>query len=169
MRAQGAPVPFNRQGIRRGNSLGGAVAALGRLVSGSQDAALTGHAPYYGATQDHQIRRDRTSWFPVDRGRSGVGNAEPDWSLAGPPRPELHTRNVTVRTMAGTSQTRAFTDPRDPTVGLHSSPKARPSGNLERYKAGAASMKHGRTDRLSPARYSGQSYSQTTLEQGARR
>lgn len=171
MDRQREPVPFptiERAGRRRGNSLGGAVAHLPGRTAGAQAAAQADDPRYYGAINDDQIRRDRTPWFP-STGRSGAGTAEPDWTAAGPTRPELHARNVTVRTMAGTSQTRAFADPRDPSVGLHTNSKVRPSGNLERYKAGASGILPGRTDRLSPARYSGQSYSQTTLEQGARR
>lgn len=153
---------------RRQNSLGGAVACLPGRTEGGQWAALNDDPRYPGYLNDDQIRRDRTVWYPTD-GRSGVGTGEVDWTAAGPPRPELHTRNVTVRLMAGNSQSRAFADPRDPTVGLHTNPTIKPSGNLLRYQAGGPAMQPGRQDRLSPARYSGQSYSQTTLEQGARR
>lgn len=168
MRQQWEPVPFNRRVGRLGNAPGGAPAAQTRYTAGGQAAELNGDPRYYGATQDDTIRRDRTAWYshPV---RSGVGTVAVDWTAAGPPRPELHMRNVTVRTMAGTSQTRALASPYDPQLGLHSKTPVRPRGNLDRAKAGAPSMKHGRTDRLSPARYTGQSYSQTTLEQGARR
>jgi hypothetical protein len=147
---------------------GGAVAPNPRFTAGEQAAAIADDPRYYGATNDTTIRRDRTAWYP-HKCRSGVGTAEVDWTMDAPHRPELHMRNVTVRVMAGTSQTRAFANPLDPSVGLHSNPKARPSGNIERYKAGAQAMRPGRTDRLSSARYTGQSYSQTTLEQGARR
>jgi hypothetical protein len=168
---QRAPVPFptlERAGIRRGNSLGGAVADNPRFTAGAQAAAMADDPRYIGNVNDSQIRRDRTSYFQTNA-RSGVGTAEVDWTAAGPARPELHSRNVTVRTMAGTSQTRAFASPFDPSIGLHTNPSVKPSGNIERYRAGAAAMRGTRTDRLSPARYSGQSYSQTTLQQGARR
>jgi hypothetical protein len=163
-----APILRADPRARSGEAPGGAVAPNPRFTTGGQAAAVADDPRYYGATNDSQIRRDRTPFFP-SKARSGVGTAEVDWTMAGPNRPELHVRNVTVRVMAGTSQTRAFANPLDPSVGLHSNPKARPSGNIERFKAGAAGMKPGRRDRLSPARYSGQSYSQTTLEQGARR
>lgn len=169
MRQQWEPVPFNRRVGRHGNAPGGAVAAQHRFTAGGQSAELEGDPRYFGATQDDGIRRDRTAWFSHSV-RSGVGTVAVDWTAAGPPRPELHMRNVTVRTMAGTSRTRALASPYDPQLGLHSkTPGNQVRGNASRAAAGTPIMKHGRTDRLSPARYSGQSYSQTTLEQGARR
>lgn len=162
-----APIIQNTR-VRRGDAPGGGVADRPRYTLGGQGAAIADDPRFYGATNDDLIRRDRTAWFP-SKARSGVGTVAVDWTMAAPYRPELHMRNVTVRTMVGTSQTRAFANPLDPSVGLHTNPKARPSGNIERFKAGASGIRPGRTDRLSPARYSGQSYSQTTLEQGARR
>lgn len=154
---------------RRGNSLGGAVAALPRRTVGAQAAAADDDPRYPGNHADGAIRRDRIAWYPTDR-MSGVGSGTVSWSAAGPPRPELHMRNVTVRRMAGTSQTRALTDPRDRSIGLHTKTPVRPMGNLTRYADGrGATMRPGRTDRLSPAVYTGQSYSQTTLMQGAAR
>jgi hypothetical protein len=170
-RRQRAPVPFptiEREGIRRGNSLGGAVAHLPRRTVAGQAEQLETDTRYPGDVNDGKIRRDRIAWYPSDQ-RSGVGTGEVDWSAAGPPRPELHMRNVSYRRMAGTDQTRALANPVDPSVGLHTNPAVKPSGNLERYKAGAAVMRPARTDRLSPARYSGQSYSQTTVLQGGGR
>ncbi len=166
---QRAPVPgFHSRPGRRTTAPGGAVANQARFVVGAQADVADGDPRYYGASNDQTIRRDRTPWYPSDA-RSGVGTAEVDWTAAGPPRPELHMRNVTVRIMAGTSQTRAFANPKDPSVGLHTNPPFKPRGNLLRAEAGGAVIRHGRTDRLSPARYRGQSWSQTTLEQGARR
>lgn len=154
--------------IRRGNSIGGRLADHPGRSVGAQQAAWQDDPRYNGDVNDTQIRRDRTVWFPSDQ-RSGVGTATVDWTAAGPPRPELHVRNVTYRLMAGNSQSRAFADPRDPNIGLHTITLTKPRGNIERYKAGSSAMRPGRTDRLSPARYTGQSYSQTTLEQGRRR
>lgn len=168
MDRQRMPVPAVRQGgIRRGNSLGGANADLPRSTSGAQAAAMADDPRYPGAVNDGQIMRDRTPWFSTPSPRRGVGTGAPDWSLSGPPRPELHMRNVTVRTMAGTSRTRALLNPLDPTVGLHSQTPRKPAGNLQRYQAGGDAIRPGRLNRLSPARYVGQSYSQTTLLQGA--
>lgn len=169
MRAQAEPVPVVRAGLpRRGNSHGGAVRPNGRFTAGAQASAQADDPRYVGNVNDSAIRRDRIAWFPTDA-RSGVGTGTVDWTAAGPARPELHMRNVTVRTMAGTSRTRALASPFDPTIGLHSQTVTTPRGNVERFKATGVSMKGARTDRLSPARYSGQSYSQTTLLQGARR
>lgn len=166
MRAQADPIPWNRAGQRRGNAPGGAVRPHERFTAGGQAAEVDQDARYPGNVNDGTIRRDRTAWFPSDA-RRGVGTGTVDWTAAGPPRPELHVRNVTVRTMAGTSRSRALASPIDPTIGLHSATVLTPRGNIERYKAGASAMRGTRTDRLSPARYSGQSYSQTTLVQGA--
>lgn len=169
MERQRQPVPgYPGSPGRRGNAPGGAVLRRPGRSVGAQAAAGQDETRYFGAVQDDQIRRDRTPWYPT-KARSGVGTAEVDWTAAGPYRPELHMRNVTVRLMAGNSQSRAFANPLDPTVGLHSSGIVKPAGNLGRLNSGRPGMKTGRTDRLSPARYSGQSYSQTTLEQGARR
>lgn len=168
---QRAPVPFptlEREGIRHAQSLGGAVAALPRRTVAAQAAQLETDTRYPGDANDDRIRRDRIPWYPSDQ-RSGVGTGEVDWTAAGPARPELHMRNVTVRRMAGTDQTRALANPVDPTVGLHTNPAIRPSGNLQRYAAGVPVMRPARTDRLSPARYNGQSYSQTTVLQGGGR
>lgn len=169
MRAQAAPVPaFEGTGSRRPNSPGGAVRPRERFTTGGQAAQAAQDPRYPGYTQDGGIRRDRTPWFPTDT-RSGVGTGTVDWTMSGPPRPELHMRNVTVRTMAGTSRTRALASPLDRSIGLHSATVTTPRGNITRYKAGKPTMRGTRTDRLSPARYAGQSYSQTTLVQGARR
>lgn len=123
---------------------------------------------YPGDANDTRIVRERIPWMSSGR-VTGVGTGTVDWSACGPPRPELHMRNVSYRVMAGTSRTRAMADPRDPSIGLHSKTPTRPMGNLGRYQAGGQVMRPGRTDRLSPARYTGQSYSQTTLTQGGRR
>lgn len=168
MDRQREPVPYPTRPGRLGNAAGGVpVERPGRSLGG-QAAAWMDDPRYYGATQDGQIRRDRTPWYPT-KARSGVGTAEVDWTMAGPARPELHMRNVTVRIMAGTSRTRALANPIDPRQGLHSAGIVKPSGNLGRLSEGRPGMQHGRTDRLSSARYRGQSWSQTTLEQGARR
>jgi len=151
---------------RRGNSYGGAVRPNERFTTGAQAAAGADDPRYIGAVNDSGIRRDRTAWFPTDT-RSGVGTGTVDWTAAGPPRPEIHLRNVTVRTMAGTSRTRALASPVDASIGLHSATVVTPRGNVERYRATGVAMRPARTDRLSPARYAGQSYSQTTQLQGA--
>jgi hypothetical protein len=163
------PIPVVRaEGLRRGNSPGGAVAPNARFTVAGQASSGAGLVRATGTLNDGGIRRDRTAWYPTDR-VSGVGTGTVNWTDAGPPRPELHVRNVTVRTMAGTSRTRALANPLDPSVGLHSPTRTRSSGNLERYQAGGAAMRPARANRLSPARYAGQSYSQTTVLQGARR
>lgn len=166
MDRQRQPVPgYPQTPGRRNNAPGGTILQRPGRSTGGQLAATQDDPRYYGATQDDQIRRDRTPWYPT-KARSGVGTGTVDWTMAGPARPELHMRNVTVRIMAGTSRTRALANPQDPRQGLHSAGIEMPRGNLGRISAGARTMKHGRTDRLSPARYRGQTWSQTTLEQG---
>lgn len=166
MRGQDQPVPFDRSTLRRGNAPGGAVAALPRFTAGGQAAQAHGDASYYGARNDDAIVRDRTPWMPRPV-KSGAGTGTVDWTACGPARPQLHMRNVTVRRMAGTDSTRFLANPKDPRQGLHSQTPHSPRGNVQRYAAGLPTIRPGRTDRLSPARYVGQSYSQTTLEQGA--
>jgi len=169
MELQRRPAPgYPQRPGRLGNAPGGSVLMRPGRSVGGQERAWQDDPRYNGAVLDNRIWRDRTPWYP-SKARSGVGTAEVDWTAAGPYRPELHSRNQTFRIMAGTSQTRAFANPQDPRQGLHSAGIVKPSGNLGRIRAGGPTMKHGRTDRLSPARYRGQTWSQTTQLQGGGR
>jgi hypothetical protein len=72
-----------------------------------------------------------------------------------------------IRQMVGNSQSRAFHDPQNPQRGLHTNPKPGVAVTLPRYQS-TRQMQPGRQDRLTRARYAGQSYSQTTVPQGRR-
>lgn len=161
---QRATPPFNDQPPRRRDSLGGAVALGERrtLAPGMEDEATR----YPGTVFDSGIWRDKTPWYPVDN-LPRVGDSWVNWTAAGPERPELHQRNVTVRTMAGTSNTRNLPNPLDRRVGLHTDPKTPSLAVVERYANGNPRMQQPRQDRLLSGQYQGQSYSQTTRLQGA--
>jgi hypothetical protein len=118
---------------------------------------------------DDQIRRANGAWYPADN-MHGAGTGMVNWTACGPPREELHMRQMfALRTMAGTSSTRFLKSPADPKLGLHSTPpKPRQMGNIQRIQAGTPTIRRGRQNRLSPSRYTGQSYSQTTVAQGVR-
>lgn len=163
-RGRGYPLPRDRTTPRRQTTTGGPVPMLSRpsrTIPGADNNYL--RDPMY--LNDSQIRRDHSNSWPTDS-RHGVGDALVDWTACGPPRPELHTRIVNFRVMAGTSATRYLPNPYDPTVGLHSRTHRSPLGNIQRYEAGSPTIRPGRQDRLTVSRRTGQSYSQTTRVQG---
>lgn len=164
-RGRGSPLPRDRSTPRHNTSSGGPVRQLPRspwAAPGVQDQET--RDPRY--TNDALIRRDNSNFWPTDV-KHGVGDSLVDWSACGPSRPEMHSRVVSFRVMAGTSNTRYIPNPYDPTVGLHSRTHRSQLGNIQRYEAGTATMRPGRQDRLTQVTYSGQSYSQTTRMQGA--
>lgn len=136
---------------------------------------------------DGQIRRERMPWLHQST-MIQPGDGWFDWTRSGPRRAALHMRDVTIRTMAGTTNTRnqdpvpAGYGTNDGTNvgwmsgdgqvhGLHT----RPAGtkpltvNAARKKAGVKEMTSARQNRLSNSRNNGQSYSQTTIHQGGRK
>lgn len=164
---RGAPPPSDTTTPRRRTSPGGAAPTLTRrtLARGIDDQDV--RAPGY--LNDDAIRFDRTPWMHAEA-VSGVGTGTVNWTESGPPRAELHMRALPgVRTMAGTSRTRYLANPGDPSIGLHSATPVTPRGNIQRYAGQRPTIRPGRQNRLTQATYSGQSYSQTTLMQGARR
>ena len=167
---QRQPAPFVgdrwHQRVNPAGSAGAVTPLFRRTIANGVDNEAT---RYNGAVNDDQIQRGNTPWYPLDN-MHGAGTGMVNWTAAGPPRPELHMRQqFALRVMAGTSRTRALPSPVDPTIGLHSTPpKPREMGNVQRIKAKAPTIRTGRQNRLSAARYSGQSYSQTTRGQGAR-
>jgi hypothetical protein len=126
-------------------------------------------ARYSPETNDSLIRRDYTPWYPrATVVPAGTGRAS--WWAAGPARPELAQRNVTVNPRQGNSRSRAMQNPLAPGTGLHTEPQHAAIGTIARYvNPDNPRMSTARQNRLLPARYTGQSYSQTTLTQGARR
>lgn len=127
-------------------------------------------ARYSPETNDTLIRRDFTEWYPSMAGVVKAGTGRASWWAAGPPRPELTTRNVTLNPREGNSRSRFMQNPMAPGTGLHTNPQQAAVGTIARYvDPRNPRMTTARQNRLSPARYDGQSYSQTTLSQGARR
>lgn len=163
--SHGSP-PFNRVPPRIRDSRGGAAPSLiRRTLAPGMDNEL---ARYSGTANDTTIQRDKGPWLPVDNFR-GAATGWVDWTAAGPPRPELHQRNVTMRIMQGNSRSRALQNPLDPTQGLHSFPAPGAQGPYQRFiNPDNPRMRKPRNDRLANSQYSGQSYSATTRTQGGR-
>lgn len=134
---------------------------------------------------DYGILRDNTPYYQRQH-YVAAGHGVASWA-AFPARPALNQRNVTVNRRVGTSATRHLVDPRTGTTGLvsqgprtgqgsamgyHTQATGRdhPSTTVPRYSDSTlGTMSRRRQNRLSPARYNGQSYSQTTLLQGGNR
>lgn len=169
LQRQPAPMVGDRRSVRgtyQAQAPGATPALTRRTLANGVDNEMV-RAPGY--LLDAQIRRANGPWYPSDN-LHGVGTGTVNWTACGPPRPEMHFRQLfALRQMAGTSATRFLKSPVDPKLGLHSTPpKPRKMGNLERIEARAPQIRRGRRDRLSQARYTGQSYSQTTRVQGVR-
>lgn len=185
-RTQREPVPFNRRGTRRRNSVGGETPELIRrtLVAGMDGEATR----YPGTSNDALIRRQQQPWFPSAQ-YTPAGDSWVNWTAAGPTRPELHMRDASYRLMQGNSQSRTFLWPgaegqtvapgyrslpdgrivqptRPVRVGLHTDPKRAALITVERYTNRNPRMTTARQDRLRSGQYTGQSYSQTTRVQG---
>lgn len=161
----GSP-PFNSTPPRRRDSRGGPTPTLVRrtLAKGMDNESTR----FSGTTNDTTIQRDKGPWLPSDNLR-GAASGWYDWTAAGPPRPEIHQRNVTLRIMAGTSRSRNLQNPRDWRVGLHSMPVPGAVGPHQRFLDPLnPRMRKPRQDRLSNGQYAGQSYSATTRTQGGR-
>lgn len=163
--SRGSP-PFNSVPPRIRDARGGpAPSLIRRTLAPGMDNDL---ARYPGTVFDTTIQRDKGPWLPVDNLR-GAASGWYDWTAAGPPRPELHQRNVTLRIMQGNSRTRALQNPLDPNQGLHSMPVPSAVGAHQRFINPAnPRMRKPRVDRLANSQYSGQSYSATTRTQGGR-
>lgn len=160
---QRAPRPFNH-GPRRGLPTGGDPGRLPRTVEafGIDDQ----HSRYPGDESDGRIQRDRIAWIPAPY-YIFPADAWVNWTDAGPIRPTLHMRNCTYRQMQGNSNTRQLQDPSNPQRGLHTNPPDAVAVSVQRYVSGNPQMTPGRQNRLAAGQYSGQSYSQTTRNQGA--
>lgn len=164
LQRQPAPLVGQLAGQRGRQKRAPAASTLARrtLAHGIEDEDTR----YPGMGNDGKIRRGNTP-FTTAQYRHGAGTGMVDWTACGPVRPELHVRQeFALRTMAGTSHTRYLASPADPRNGLHSTPPRSAEGNSQRIAAGQATIRPGRQNRLTTARYTGQSYSQTTRVQG---
>jgi len=98
-----------------------------------------------------------------------------NWTDCGPIRPSLHMRQETINRQVGTSNTRNQ-DPwpittygiQDSGHGMHTTPEGYKQATNRNFRA-RQQQQPARINRLSPAVYTGQSYSQTTVVQGGSR
>lgn len=162
---------------------------LKRIGTGIQDdppamrpwtpASLADQRERTGApNNDSRIRRDGVPQF-LRQNWQRAGAPVNNWTAAGPARPTLWTeRGQTLTPRSGVSVSRWLRNPGDPTgqTGLHtqvitdaSGKPADPRTSQGRYvDNNVPQMRARRQNRLSPAVYTGQSFSQTTKVQGAR-
>jgi hypothetical protein len=160
--------PYDQSTARRLDAGGGARAPMRpRTLANPLD---TQRDRYPGAANDGKIIRDRTPAI-VRPFYIAPGNSWVNWTEAGPVRSTLRMMNGTYRAMAGNDNTRNL-DPRatgygtqDQGHGLHTTPRPATARTIGRYRD-TTQMAPPRADRLSQARYNGQSYSQTTAPQG---
>lgn len=121
---------------------------------------------------EQTIGHERFPWY-----KTGYIGSNHDslvnWTDCGPVRTSLHNRQVTINRQVGTSNTRAQ-DPnairtygtQDQGHGLHTNPAQSKIATNANFRA-RQQQQPARVNRLSPAVYTGQSYSQTTVVQGA--
>lgn len=121
-------------------------------------------ARYPGTVFDSEVLRDRGPFYEVPRYTPPADNWV-NWTKAGPTRPELHMRCVTLRDMVGNSASRFPYVAGSPTGGMHTMGTAGVARTVDRYVT-TPQMVGARTDRLAPAVYASQTYSQTTRVQG---
>lgn len=74
--------------------------------------------------------------------------------------------NISLNRWQGSDGSRFLQNPRDPDKGLHTTPRPNYRANLDRLDNAHYPDMQGRgINRLSPSRYAGQSFSETTLQQ----
>jgi len=121
-------------------------------------------------SNDALIRRDGAPQLLLANYQP-AGRQVNDWTGAGPARPTVWTeRGQTLSPRSGVSQSRFYQNPAAPGTGLHTAVNNDASGSIGsagRYTDPEVPQQRGRRqNRLLPAAYSGQSYSQTTQVQG---
>lgn len=119
---------------------------------------------YPGTVYDGRIVRERVPFYSAEV-RSPVGDSWVDWTAAGPPRAELHMRTTQYRREQGATESRFPFIPTSPTGGRHTMTPSGVARTAPRFQT-TPQQTGARINRLSSARYSGQSYSQTTAVQG---
>jgi hypothetical protein len=166
--------PYDRYTARRGDGTGGVDArGHGReIIPGLVDGVIRESTGAY--SRDKLILRDRMPTYMRDY-MTGNANTLVDWTNCGYIRPSLRMRQATVRRQVGTDATRNF-DPH-PIVGFGTQDQGHGMHtNVAPYKRAANARHFGipqmmpaNVNRLTSARYSGQSYSQTTTVYGGGR
>lgn len=163
-RRQRATPPADRWSARRLEAGGGIETADPKTLAAGLGTEL---ARYPGDAFDGQVQRDRGP-FMAQPHYTPAAQAWVNWTEAGPLRPELHMRNVTLRTLVGNTRSRFPYVQGTPTGGMHTMGPAGVERTLPRYVQ-TPQMTYARVNRLSPGQYAGQTYSQTTALQGAGR
>lgn len=160
---QRATPPADKWHNRRGVSGGGYDTAIPLTLAPGMENE---QARYPNMTTQDDVSYQRGPFYSAEC-RSPVGNGWVDWTAAGPPRAELHMRCWTWREEEGTSASRYPYIPSSPTGGRHTMTPTAVTRTMPRFvESGLPQMTSARVDRLSSARYAGQSYSQTTAVQG---
>lgn len=122
-------------------------------------------------SNDALIRRDGQPQYLVQN-YAPAGVQVNNWTAAGPARPTLWTARGQTLTPRQGGKVRWLQNPAAPGTGLHTAVNNDASGavgSIGRYAdPKVPQMRARRQNRLSPALYNGQSYSQTTKLQGAR-
>lgn len=158
---QRAAIPIDRWHNRRGLSAGGYDTTNPMTLAPGME---NDQARYPGTVYDTAVTRDRQPYYHAEI-RSAVGDGWVNWTAAGPVRGELHMRTTEYRVEQG--GTRYPYIPGSPTGGRHTMVPNAVGQSLPRYVSGVVpQMEAARINRLAPARYAGQSYSQTTAVQG---
>lgn len=151
---------MDRWSARRLESGGGYDTATGRTLAPGIDNELT---RYPGTVYDDDVTRDRHPYYQRAT-YMPPGNGWVNWTAAGPPRPELHMRNATLRTMVGNTESR-YPVVNSPSTGMHTEIPSGVSRTVPRFVT-TPQMTAARQFRLRPGQYAGQTYSQTTQIQG---
>jgi hypothetical protein len=159
---QRAAPPIDKTHNRRGLSRGGYDTATPMTLAPGLETELP---RYPGTSFDGQIIRERVPFYSATT-RSAVGDSWVNWTEAGPVRAELHMRTTQYRHEVGSSQGRYPFIPTSPTGGRHTMTPHGVQRTAPRFQE-TQQQTGARINRLSSARYSGQSYSQTTAVQGA--
>lgn len=155
---------------------------LKRIGTGQQDAPapmrpytaqsfVDQRTRYSNHAYDSLIRRDGVPQYLVQNYQP-AGAQVNNWTAAGPARPTLWTMRMQTITPRSGGKVRWLQNPAAPGTGLHTEVNNDASGavgSAGRYSDdNVPQMRVRRQNRLSPAVYTGQSYSQITKIQGAR-
>lgn len=168
---QDTPPPFDHTGFRVKNAAidAGSVIRTGQMRPERPAPGVADPwARYQGGWADAgSLTRQNTPWYQTQY-YVPAGRGVASWA-ASPPRPSLNQMDMAYMIRQGTSQTRHLLDPRTGVTGLHTQQAgvSHTAATVGRYSnPDVPQMRVRRQNRLSPAVYYGQSYSQTTLLQG---
>lgn len=118
-----------------------------------------------GYVFDSGIHRDVGPWVPVQH-FTPAGRGVANWD-SWPARDSVRQREVTVNQRAGNSRARWLQNPQAPWTGLHTQVAGVQTQTARYVDKQVPQMSTRRQNHLSSTLYRGQSYSQTTVVQGA--